>query len=485
MKYRPSKWFLRVVLPVALLAGVLWFGVLPEMEDARALPVKGEIAFREKEVPLKETGTYRSTAVLPPMTRLKQWMDISLNDLMRWEHNPWKRSGNELYPGGHYQEMLGSKDPKERAKAMEIQRLAEAWMKRLMERYPELAVTPRPVPDERNGFLKWLEFSDRRKELAGAESSNMGLPKSLTDYLAGNAPWNPAAAREWLAANAGLMAEVRAISALEEASSDGIPVERYGFIHARLAKEAADVLMMEARLAVESGDVASAMESFAAVQGLIHHLSGVESPTLLHGTVSILLQLNLEKRFFSEILPSLQQDNRNLAGWESLVNPQMHSPAEYARLMRGEWSVGVRQWILPAVLDSEDPLAIRDGGDLIDVFSLPYREAVLAYGNAKWSDKQPVLSDPADVARGLTLASQSMVSQLMIGAEAWRKGMAKSQHSRGLNQAAFQILKGNTAPVDPVWGKRYEWDPATRTLSMPASPEFEGMDIKPVVLPKM
>ncbi|RYD36578.1 MAG: hypothetical protein EOP85_18185, partial [Verrucomicrobiaceae bacterium] len=74
MKYRPSKWFLRLVIPVALLAGVVWFGVLPEVEGV-AYPVKGEIVFREKEVPLKETGTFRSTAVLPPMARLKQWMD--------------------------------------------------------------------------------------------------------------------------------------------------------------------------------------------------------------------------------------------------------------------------------------------------------------------------------------------------------------------------------------------------------------------------
>ncbi len=100
----------------------------------------------------------------------------------------------------------------------------------------------------------------------------------------------------------------------------------------------------------------------------------------------------------------------------------------------------------------------------------------------KWSDKPPVLSDPAEAARGLSLYSQSMVSVLMIGAESWRKGMAHSQHTRGLNQGAFQILKGNMSPVDPVWGKPYRWDPSTRTLSMPDAPEFEGMNIKPVVL---
>jgi hypothetical protein len=335
MKYRPSKWFFRIIIPAALLAGVMWFGVLPEVEDARAVPVRGEIAFREKGEPLKETGTFRGSATLPSMLRLQEWLGANFDDLMRWEHNPWKRNRNERYPGGHYQEMLGSDDPRERAKAREIQRLAEEWLKKLMERYPELAVTPHPVPDERNGFLKWLELSDRMKEKAGDGVATIALTKPLTDYLAGNGPWDAAAAREWLAANAALMAEVRAIAALEESSTIGIPVDRYHFIQARMGKEIADALMVEARLAAESGDVSAAMESVRAIQGMNRHFTEVESPTLLAGTVSILTRLNLEKRFFSDILPSLPEGSRDIDAWEALVNPQMHSPAEYARLMKG------------------------------------------------------------------------------------------------------------------------------------------------------
>ncbi|RYD26058.1 MAG: hypothetical protein EOP87_23365 [Verrucomicrobiaceae bacterium] len=99
----------------------------------------------------------------------------------------------------------GSKDPKERAKVLEIQRLAEAWMERLMERFPELAIQRKPVPDERNGFLKWLEFADRLKDLSPGDSASIKLAQPLSDYLAGKAPWDPAAAREWLAANSALM----------------------------------------------------------------------------------------------------------------------------------------------------------------------------------------------------------------------------------------------------------------------------------------
>jgi hypothetical protein len=144
----------------------------------------------------------------------------------------------------------------------------------------------------------------------------------------------------------------------------------------------------------------------------------------------------------------------------------------------------IRQWILPAVLDAEDPLVIPDGGNLIDAISLPYRETVLGYENARWGDTPPVLSDSTALTAGLSRASGEMVSKVLIGSESWRKGMEKSQHTHGLHSAAFQILKGNTAPVDPVWGKPYQWDPSTRTLSMPDAPEFGGMDIRPVVLPR-
>ncbi|RYD23001.1 MAG: hypothetical protein EOP88_05910 [Verrucomicrobiaceae bacterium] len=485
MKYRPSKWFLRIVIPAALLAAVVWFGVLPEVEDAWAEPVKGEIVFKEKGGPLERTGGYQVKSVLPPMLRLKEWLGSSMEDLMRWEHNPWKLAGDRPHPASHFLDMLASKDPKEQAKAREIQRLAEEWLKKLMERYPELAVTPHPVPDERNGFLQWLDFSARLKQQVGPhEAASMGLTKPLTDYLAGNAPWDAAAAREWLAANAALMKEVHALAALEESSTEGIPVDRYFFVQARLAKEATDALMLEARVAAENGDVAAAMESMAAVRGLVDIFTEVESPTLLMGTVSILVRLNLEKRFFSDILPALPPGSQDIAAWEALVNPQVDPPAEYARLMRGEWSMAVRQWILPPILDPENPLPVPDGGELIEVFSLPYREISLAYGDARWSDAPPVLSDPDAAATGLSRNSQSMVPNLMGSTEAWRKGMLQSQYTHGLNQAAFSILKGQPLPVDPVWGKPYRWDPSTRTLSMPTGPEFDGLKIDPLVVPR-
>ncbi|RYD26057.1 MAG: hypothetical protein EOP87_23360 [Verrucomicrobiaceae bacterium] len=129
-------------------------------------------------------------------------------------------------------------------------------------------------------------------------------------------------------------------------------MDRYSFIPARLAKEASNALLIEARLAAENGDVAIAIESAEGVRGLTRIFSDIESPTLLTGTVQMLIQLELEKRLFSDILPSLPPGSRNAAAWEALVNPQVYSPADFARLIRGDWSVTFRQWILPPILDS-------------------------------------------------------------------------------------------------------------------------------------
>jgi hypothetical protein len=49
--------------------------------------------------------------------------------------------------------------------------------------------------------------------------------------------------------------------------------------------------------------------------------------------------------------------------------------------------------------------------------------------------------------------------------------------------AAFAIMGGEPVPRDPVFGLPYGWDPATRTLSPPDSPEFKEMDIEPIVVP--
>lgn len=474
-----------MVLAGGLAAVVLWFGILPDLEEARVVNTPGEIVFPKARPEIGTPGGNQGVSLTGRsgnrVIALDEWIGEGFENVMRWEHNPWRRQGKS--PGSHFMTMLGSKDPKEVAKARDIQRRAEVWLKRLMERYPELAVTPHPVPDERNGFLKWLEFTERIKAATTIHSPTLGVGAAFGDYLKGDQAWDPAAARNWITANAALMDEIRAMGQLTEASSDGISVDRYSFIHARLAKECADALMMEARLAAENGDAAAAMESVSAARGLGHNLGAIETPTLLNATVSILLQLEIEKRVFSEILPALPPGSRDPAAWEAVVRPEVKPPAEFGRLMKGEWSVTLRVWVLPPMLDPGETQGPPDPGALLDAYSMPFVQLVRSHENARLGDNIPLLFDEGPQTAGLSSVSRKMMEMLFIGARAWHKGTYRAASSHGLTLAAFSVMKDGTLPMDPVRGLPYRWEPVTRTLSMPATPEFDEMKIKPVVVP--
>lgn len=69
--------------------------------------------------------------------------------------------------------------------------------------------------------------------------------------------------------------------------------------------------------------------------------------------------------------------------------------------------------------------------------------------------------------------------------DAWGIGWARAQSSSAMTQAAFALMEGQPLNQDPVYGKAYPWDPATRQLSMPAGKDFEGMKIRPITVPKL
>lgn len=474
-----------MVLAGGLAAVVLWFGILPDLEEAQALNTPGEIVFPKARPEIGTSGGNHGVSLTGRngnrVIALDEWIEEGFENVMRWERNPWRRQGKS--PGSNFMTMLKSKDPVEVAKARDIQRRAEIWVKRLMERYPELAVTPHPVPDERNGFLKWVEFSERMKAATTIHTPTIGLGTAFGEYLNGKQPWDPAAASNWMKANAALMDEIRAMGQLTEASSDGISVDRYSFMPARLAKECADALMMEARLAAENGDAAAAMESLSAARGLGHHFTAIESPTLLHATMSILIQMEIERRVFAEILPALPPGSRDPAAWEAVVRPEVKPPAEFGRLMKGEWSVTLREWILPPMLDPGETKGPPDPGALLDAYSMPFAQLVASHENARLGDDIPLLFDEGPQTAGLSSASRKMLEMLFVGSRAWNKGTYRAASSHGLTLAAFSVMKDGTLPMDPVRGLPYRWDPATRTLSMPATPEFDEMKIKPVVVP--
>ena len=159
----------------------------------------------------------------------------------------------------------------------------------------------------------------------------------------------------------------------------------------------------DTRLHAEMGDAAAALESIRAAKGLADHFTEVESPSLLSATVNILLQLDLERRVLHEILPALPSGDVNPADWEAVINPTVHPPAEFARLMKGEWSVGSRQFLLPMLLNAEDPNLPSDPGELLDAYSLNFLEIARVHEAADIKDLptlgMPTASNSGDLSR--------------------------------------------------------------------------------------
>lgn len=459
------------------LLGALYFGLLPELEAMRQPEIRGEIVFR---TPRPVAGTTEATA--PKDGWSMDWLLDRYEQVMSWEHNPWKTAPVGF--GAHYWKLLESKDPKDQARARELRRLAEALHRRVLERYPELAVPDKNVPPERNGFLKWLEFAERFESGSPKGSKSFPIPDELNKHLSHDGPWDAAAAKAWLTREKALIDEIRAIGLMPEQSIAGIDVDRYAFMPARLAKGASDALLLDARLAAGEGDVTRALESLQAAKGIATHLGKVETPSLLAVTVQIVVDLQVNSYALTDIMPALPPGRLDPAAWESAIRPTVVAPDEYARILKGEWNVTARQYLLPMLCDTADPKYPNDPDALIDHHAGYFSQIVETYEGhtvSEWPDIA-ITSFPDD--SHLSRSSREASAMLFIGERAWSKGLVRAQSATALTQAAFAVMKGEPLPLDPIHGLPYRWDPATRTLSAPDSPAFEELSLKPVTVPR-
>ena len=480
MNYRPSKSFLYLMVTLCPLVTALMFGLLPELPNMEVRSSPGEITFSSGNPPSPKVRTVSAagTKTIHP----SEWFEEGYENLMKWEHNPWKRQRNAF--GSHFTKLLESKDPRDQAKLRELGRLAEVWHQKLLLRFPELAVTMKTIPDEQNGLLKWLDLSDRIT--ADPKSGpNHTFPKELNNYIHWQGAWNPDAAKAWLTRNQSLVDEIHAIGLLPRRSVNGIPIDRWGFFDYGFAKNYGEILTLEARVAAERGDVAAALESVRAARGLADHFSEIEAATLHTGLVKKYLQNNLENHVLSDIIPALPVDQVDTAVWENAVNPTVSSPAEFARLMKGEWGAINRQDLLPFLLDAEDPDSPPDGGEVLDYFALFFLETVRSHESASLTDLPTLQLPPNADTSHLSWASRQLADNLLTASwDFYRKDWDRTQSVSALTRAAFAIMKGQPIPQDPVYGVDYLWDEKSRQLSLPDTEAFKKMGIKPITVPK-
>ncbi|MEP4078099.1 hypothetical protein [Haloferula sp.] len=480
---------MRWSLYLSPLVAALWFGLWPELEELTDPPIPGEIVFRSERPPLRSQSTDGSgglasaTGVEGKGGWSMDWLYDRFDDVMAWEHNPWQRNP-EVF-GSHYfrlQEGGEPSDPRHVAHLKELRRLGELLYQRVLERYPELAVLNKDVPPEKNGFLKWLEFRERfdadPSRPGGEHNKEVGFPDALKKHLNGEGPWDAAAMKAWLTKEKSLLNEIRAIGLMEEQSIVGIDPERWHFMSARLAKSSAEALLLEARLSAEEGNMAAALESVRAANGLADHFVQIETPTLLNATVEILIRRQVQRYALSEIIPAAPLEQFDAEAWEQAVNPVVSPPSELARMMVGEWNLSSRWWLMPMLSNTDDPKYPSDPDALIDYHATGFVETASAYSGqspADWDSVVPPLA-PGNMSH-LSRESRQLMELMFIGAEAWSGGFQKSTHQAGMTQAAFAIMKGDPIPNDPVYGLPYQWDPVTRELKLPDGAEFRPSSV--------
>jgi hypothetical protein len=402
---------------------------------------------------------------------------------MSWDKNPLQRPTRTF--GSHYLALKASKDPGDQMKVQMIEQHADSLHQQLLKRYPELAVEMRHVAPERNGFLKFLELKERCRKTLEPFSSELPvpMPESLKKFLKGEA-WNSVAARSWLESQREFIDEVRNIGLLPERSIAGIDLDRWYFVQQQFARDCADALLLDARLAAEEGDVERALASVQAAVGLADHIGEVETPSLMATTAQTFIRLSVQKQALSKIMPHLPPGRIDVSAWQAAVDPQPQTPADFARSMTGEWHVWSRFYLLPSVADVEDPRYPPDPEALLDAYSGTFLENVSLHQGQPLS-KLPQIEIPGGQPEFSHLSRQSRetIAMLWIGSRAWRNSWERKQAATAMTQAAFAIMQGQAVPNDPVHGQPYRWDETTRELAPPDTPEFKQMKIKPIIVP--
>lgn len=472
MRYRPSKrvtWLVIPLLPVLFMAAGVWYA--GRSDDA-------DIASRGSRPP-------PSRGVSKPM----DWCDDGFSALMTWKLNPWKNKFDKQF-GSHFDTLKSSDNPEDQKKARELLKLGKEWYERILVRYPELAVTYKDLPEDQNGLLQWKRFEKRLRDAKDPHSPLLGLPVDLAEHF-GNSkdkkPWNAESTKAWLDENRALLDEARAIALMPDQSSAGHAdsdqlAESAGI---GAGRDFSKAFLMEAHLLAEQGDIAGALESIRAATGIANHLRNGEAPNLYEGLNGAYIQRSIERYVFTDILPGLPEGQRDVAIWENAINPKLREPADFARLVRGEWNAYMQKGLLPALADTTDFSTPNDGEALAEAYTQSYMSLATQNESLTLAElpSNPVVNLPHD---NLSWRSRDIAKDhgIMEGGYNLRDSWERNQIQTGMTQAAFAIIKGEPIPNDPIRGLPYVWDPATRKLSLPEIPEYKRIGIKPLVLPE-
>ena len=435
-------------------------------------PPRGEIPFPVERPKLKTTFSetpHRGAS-------LDKFYD-SIDGLMTWDKNPWRI--HKTIFGSHYNKLRFSKDPADQAKVAELQEWGDALYRRILERYPELAVEYKNIPPEKNGFLKWLEFCERHED---SDKSSFELPQTLQEQIKGKEPWDSALAKQWLTENQSLLNELREIGSMPEQSVKDIPMSRWTSHNNRHPMDAINALLLDARLSITEGDTATALESVHAARGLADHFSEIETPTF----VGIYAKQQVTNYALNELIPAIPANVLQPSQWEEALNPQLYPPATLGRVETTHWHMYSQNDTLPMLSNVDDPHYPSDPDALIDYHASSYLQLQQTFRSEEVTDWQTTTPSPLLSLAHLSRNSREFAETSHLWGSRWDQRFLRFNNQNGLTQAAFALMRGEPVPNDPIHNQPYQWDPTTRELSVPDTPEFENLrQIKTITVPQV
>jgi len=356
-----------------------------------------------------------------------------------------------------------------------LDRHCDAMYEWVIARHPELAVVYRDVPDERNGFRKWLEFDARHPE------GRLDLPKEIERMTSGEA-WDAEWVSAWLKEHAALIEEIAAIGRLPEQSIKGVRLPNCGFVGARLPKQCSDLLLLQARLQAERKQPEAALQSVRAAMGLADHFDQIETPSLLHSTVGILLRLNAGRRFYETILPTLPPDSLDLPAWRQALQGPPVSPKELGLIMRGEWHVGLRYLVLPQVMVDPKGGIPHDLAKFADRWAEAMARRMEACNTKSFMELKSSYEAVHPRTDHVSSLSRQLLETMDIGSSAWANGWIRAQLLFQQQNAALAHLLGEPLPNEPITGKPFVWDEATQSILFPEDERLAQIELKPLVV---
>lgn len=358
---------------------------------------------------------------------------------------------------------------------------------KLEAEFPVLRIVEKAVPDEDNGFLQL--------HLLALPWSHQGPPMSheFRDLLGGRSEWDPALLRSFLDEHAELVASFEHVASLPSRSSSGMPDSYAGFISARTAKLAVDVLMARARLAAEAGDEEETFRWVAASQNVASHLREIETPNLLCETVVILVDLGVQNTILNHLLPAIGP-GADLERWSGAMKVRSYSAPDFARVMRGEWSTCAEFFLLPMLVNKDHPDRPHDADHLARAMAGNMADFVLRLSESTLADLVDLKDLPASSQfPKLSEKSREIIDIFYVGSHAWSRGYLRGCTIFARNQAIIELLirerdgavlseeLASTLTRDPLSGRPFEIDAEARVISL--HQEIEAFQFDPITLP--